>query len=78
MTVIDETFAPRAEEGAAGSVAETQRAASPTIPTVHQDAIAAIMGAKPRRSLLRAGTAQGRCEHLGGARRAAVRPGPRT
>ncbi len=45
MTVIDETFAPRAEEGAAGSVAETQRAASPTIPTVHQDAIAAIMGA---------------------------------
>lgn len=45
MTVTDETFALRAGEGASGSPAGSERAASPTIPTVHADAIAAIMGA---------------------------------
>ena len=45
MTVTDETFALRAGEGASGSTAGSERAASPTIPTVHPDAIAAIMGA---------------------------------
>ncbi|GJE39804.1 1,4-alpha-glucan branching protein GlgB [Methylobacterium persicinum] len=45
MTVTDETFAPRAGEGASGSVAGSERAASPAIPTVHPDAVAAIMAA---------------------------------
>ncbi len=45
MTVTDETFAPRSGEGATGSPAGSERAASPAIPTVHPDAIAAIMGA---------------------------------
>ncbi len=45
MTVTDETFALRSGEGAAGSSAGSERAASPAIPTVHPDAIAAIMGA---------------------------------